>query len=119
MIITLRPCARPRVTVDTHPRDPNGFVVRCHVPGCDTWSYPSDLQFIAILSDAQAKATWHRGEHRILVPTTSIRRDEVTSEWDVHCSPCGGHRRTFATKREAQAWLDQHLAEEHGAVVSR
>lgn len=110
---TIRPCARPKVTVEPHPHGGDGFVVRCHVPGCERWSYPSDLQFVALHGDAQAHATYHRVEHKALVPVTSIRRDP---EWDVSCAPCGGHQRTFGTKREAQAWLDQHLAEEHGVV---
>lgn len=108
------PCARPKVTVQTHLRDPDGHMVVCQVPGCG-WQYPEDLQYIALASDAQAQATVHRWEHKQLVPATKIVRDP---EWDVHCTPCGGHRRTFGTKREAQTWLAAHLADEHGVVTS-
>lgn len=112
--MTVRPCARPKVVIGPHPYQSDGVVVRCQVPGCD-FQYPSDLQFVALASDGSYQATMHRELHRLAMPKTRIVRDV---EWDVHCDPCGGHRRTFATKREAQTWLDEHLANEHGVVTT-
>jgi hypothetical protein len=108
------PCKRPKVTVDVV-YDALGAVaaplshrVICHVPRC-TWTYGP-----AVKSDAGEQATWHRQQHRAGVPKTRIERDLLH---DVYCEPCGGHRRTFGSRREASEWLDEHLATEHGAVV--
>jgi hypothetical protein len=79
----------------------------CHVPGC-SWLYDA-----AVVTDAQEQAIRHRREHRDAVPATSIRHD---TEYDVYCEPCGGHRRTFGTRTDAQAWLNYHLSAEHGLV---
>jgi hypothetical protein len=106
------PCKRPKVTVEPRP-DGREFLVTCHVPGCG-WQCPDDLQFVAGKSYAQEEATRHRRQHRTAVPDVRIEHDV---EWDVYCKPCGGHRRTFGTRTDAQAWLDHHLNAEHGLVV--
>lgn len=105
------PCKRPRVTVDQRV-DHDAFDVNCRVPGCD-FTYPRDKSFVAIKSDAEATAARHRQQHRVAVPRTWIERDP---EYDVFCEPCGGHRRTFGTRTDAQAWLSYHLSTDHGLV---
>lgn len=107
------PCKRPKVTIEPHEKvfstgsTGTYHLASCHVPGCG-WSYDA-----AVVTDAQDQATWHRMRHRASVPATKVVREV---EWEAHCTPCGGHRRTFGTKKEAQAWLDEHLATEHGLV---
>lgn len=110
----MTPCKRPKVTVEPV-LDALGALVRplshhvvCAVPRCG-WTYGP-----AVKSDADEQAKWHRARHRSGVPKTRIERD---LEHDVYCDPCGGHRRTFGTRREAVEWLDEHLATEHGVVV--
>lgn len=106
------PCKRPKVRLVTIDDGLTGtdlvFRAMCWVPTCD-WSYGPALK-----TDAEQQATRHRGEHRDAVPTAWIEHDV---EYDVHCEPCGGHRRTFGTRVDAQAWLDHHLSVEHGLVV--
>lgn len=46
-------------------------------------------------------------------------QSQPTTLHDVYCEPCGGHRRTFGTRADAQAWLDHHLSTEHGLVMCR
>lgn len=111
------PCKRPRVTIEAHAKHfdtgapPATYhLVTCRVPGCG-FAYDA-----AVVTDAAQQATWHRAAHRDAVPVTSIVKDV---EWDVYCEPCGGHRRTFGTRTDAQAWLDHHLTAEHGLVVCR
>lgn len=101
------PCKRPKVTVDTHPSGVAGAdQATCRVPGCD-WTYTS------VKTACEQAAGRHRAEHRDLVPNAYL---EHNTEWDVYCTPCGGHRRTFGTRTDAQAWLDYHLSTEHGLV---
>jgi hypothetical protein len=112
--VTAIPCKRPKVTIDPHPNgQSDAKVATCHVPACG-WTYPRDLQFVALASDAQGEATRHRGEHKRAVPETRIVRDV---EWDAYCQPCGGHRRTLGTRAEAETWLAEHLRVEHGVVT--
>lgn len=100
------PCKRPRVRVnDLLGLDRIAAV--CDVPGCG-WHYDN-----VVKTDVEEQAVRHRAAHRSVVPKTWIERD---LEYDACCGPCGGHRRTFGTRREAQAWLDDHLATEHGLV---
>lgn len=105
------PCKRPKVTIDES--RPGTYRVECHIPGC-RWFYPSSPSFIALQSNAREQATRHRQEHRAAVPKTWIEKDP---EYDVHCQPCGGHRRTFGTRSDAETWLAYHLTAEHGLVV--
>lgn len=108
------PCKRPKVTVDPRPDDRNTtFDVTCHVPGC-RFTYPADKQFCALSADANDQARMHRQAHRAAVPATRIEKDPL---YDVYCDACGGHRRSFDTRREAQVWLDEHLATEHRVVA--
>ena len=108
------PCKRPKVTIDPHPGgQSDAKVATCHVPRCG-WTYPADLQFIALVSDAADQATRHRKAHRDAVPETKVVHDV---EWDVYCDPCGGHRRTFGTRSDADAWLSYHLSTEHRLVT--
>lgn len=113
------PCKRPKVTVEWHPMvgqydpanpdaDRGRHVVICHVRGCNF-----ERQYHTVKAGAQEEAGWHRQAHRAAVPRTSIVRDP---EYGVHCEPCGGHRRTFGTRIDAEAWLDYHLSSEHGLV---
>ena len=111
------PCKRPKVTLTPREQHNGAHDAACHVPGCG-WSYPSDRQFMALKSDATERATRHRGAHRAAVPPAYLTTPtQQGPEYDVYCPPCGGHRRTFATRRDAQAWIDEHLAVEHGVVV--
>ena len=109
-----KPCKRPRVTIEPHPKTfATGataiyHLVTCHVPACG-FTYDA-----AVKTDAEDQAKWHRHHHRGVVPRAWIEKDV---EYDVHCEPCGGHRRTFGTRADAQAWLDFHLSAEHGLVV--
>lgn len=107
------PCKRPKVTVEPRAGAKDAVDVDCQVPGCG-FTYPADKQFIALKSDAADQATRHRQEHRLAVPRTRIEKDV---EYDVFCDPCGGHRRTFGTRTDAQSWLDYHLSSEHGVVT--
>lgn len=98
------PCKRPKVTAE--PADGSGLVDHtCHVPRCG-WTFRS------VMSAEEPK--WHREEHKRAVPRAWIVRDV---EWDVYCEPCGGHRRTFGTRAQAERWLDDHLSTEHGLVT--
>lgn len=106
------PCKRPKVTVDPRSSADCAHDANCRVPGC-SWTYPADKQFMALKSDADWQASRHRAEHRAAVPNAYL---EHAVEWDVYCTPCGGHRRTFGTRTDAQAWLDYHLSTEHGLV---
>lgn len=108
------PCKRPKVELVPAIANPSTFVAVCHVPGCG-WTYPRDPQrSVAQKSDAQQQATWHRQAHRAGVPRTWI---ECDLEYNVYCEPCGGHRRTFATRAHAKHGLNYHLVAEHGLVV--
>lgn len=111
MTTTVIPCKRPRVLVDavgSHGR----WQADCYVPGC-RWAYGN-----VVKSDVEDQATRHRGAHRAAVPTAYLTTpSQQGPEYDVYCPPCGGHRRTFATRRDAQAWIDEHLTREHGVVV--
>lgn len=111
--MTTIPCKRPKVTIDPRAGDRDAVDANCHVPRCG-WTYPSDKQFIALKSDATFQATMHRQQHRNTVPDAYL---EHGAEWDVYCTPCGGHLRTFGTRTDAQAWLDYHLSAEHGLAV--
>lgn len=108
------PCKRPKVTIEAYEKtfatgaSATYHLVTCGVPGCH-FTYDA-----AVVTDAAQQATWHRAAHRNAVPVCSIVKD---GEYDVFCEPCGGHRRTFGTRTDAQAWLDHHLSVEHGLVV--
>lgn len=108
------PCRRPRVSIEPHEKTfatgstGTYHLVTCHVPRCD-FTYDA-----AVVTDAQDQAKWHRQHHKAAVPEAYLEHDV---EWDVYCTPCGGHRRTFGTRTDAQAWLDYHLSAEHGLVV--
>lgn len=108
--MTTAPCKRPRVDVTTEAvaSGPLAHRATCAVPGC-SWGYGPGVK-----TDVEWQAARHRREHRDAVPKTWVERDV---EWDAYCDPCGGHRRAFATRREAQAWLDEHLTTEHGLVT--
>jgi hypothetical protein len=100
-------CKQPKVTVEGHPSGVAGACqAACAVPGCD-WTFNS------VKTACEEAAVRHRREHREAVPRTWIERDP---EYDVHCAPCGGHRRTFGTRGDAEAWLTYHLRAEHGLV---
>jgi hypothetical protein len=101
------PCKRPKVLLE-QPADVDLYTARCSVPGCGWIEGPSVKTYM------EQRATAHRREHRHAVPKTWIERDP---EYDVYCEPCGGHRRTFSTRSDAQAWLDHHLSTEHGLVA--
>ena len=109
--MTLIPCKLPKVAVqadtDLGLTMTGLHRVVCLVPRC-AFSYGPALK-----SDAQEQATRHRAAHRAAVPRTWIERDP---EYDVYCQACGGHRRTFGTRTDAQAWLDDHLTRDHGLV---
>lgn len=107
--MTVVPCKRPKVAIDVSVTGPGGLLyhVRCQVTGCEYAYGP------ALKSDAEQQATWHRHSHRAAVPKAWVERDV---EWDVHCEPCGGHRRTFGTRSDAETWLAYHLSTEHGVV---
>lgn len=104
------PCKRPKVevTAEAVASGPLAHRATCHVPGC-SWGYGP-----AVKTDAEQQAGWHRSTHRSAVPRTWIERDPL---YDVYCEPCGGHRRSFGTRTDAQAWLNYHLSAEHGLVV--
>lgn len=117
MPTTVPPCKRPKVTIAPvvqYSPSTEGIVewtaqvVTCAVPRCG-FTYKA-----AVITDANQQATWHRQEHRAAVPKTWIERDP---EYDVHCEPCGGHRRTFGTRVDAEAWLAHHLHADHGLVT--
>lgn len=108
MTQTVIPCKRPKVRVNEL-LGLDRIAAVCDVPACG-WRYDN-----VVKSDVQEQATRHRGEHRSAVPTSSIVGPDP--EYDVHCEPCGGHRRTFGTRVDAQAWLDYHLSTEHGLVT--
>lgn len=102
--MTAIPCKRPKVTAD--PIAGSDLVDHtCHVPRCG-WTFRS-------VKSAQEPG-WHRADHRRAVPATRVVHDV---EWDVYCEPCGGHRRTFGTRTDAEAWLNYHLDVEHGLVT--
>ena len=102
------PCKRPRVRINVlHGLDK--LAVVCDVPGCG-FHEPDHV----VKASAEESARWHRAAHRSAVPKAWIERDV---EYDVHCQPCGGHRRTFGTRADAQQWLDHHLSVEHGLAV--
>lgn len=104
------PCKRPKVTVTSEAvaSGPLAHRATCEVPGC-AWGYGPGVK-----TDVEQQASWHRMNHKATVPATKVVHH---TEWDAHCSPCGGHRRTFATKRQAALWLDEHLVTEHGLVT--
>lgn len=106
------PCKRPKVEVVSHAVDPTARSVFCRVPGCG-WTYGIP-PYQALKSDAEEQAKHHRQHHRAAVPNAYLEHDV---EWDVYCTPCSGHRRTFGTRTDAQAWLDYHLSAEHGLVT--
>lgn len=102
---TYIPCRVPKIT--SEPIEPGGLWLHaCQVPGCG-WTFRS-------VKTCQ-EVGWHKRDHRDAVPPTRIDLDGGLQ--DVYCWPCGGHRRSFPTKREAKEWLDRHLVEEHGLVV--
>ena len=106
MTTTRIPCKRPRVRVnELLGRDRVAAV--CDVPGCG-WHYDN-----VAITDVREQAVRHRRAHRDAVPKTWIERD---AEYDVYCAPCGGHRRTFATRAHAKHWLRHHLTAKHGLV---
>lgn len=97
------PCKVPKVTSTD---DGTGlFLHACQVPGCG-WTFRS----VKSVQDVG----WHKRQHRDAVPSTAIDKDPL---YDVYCTPCGGHRRSFDRRVDAQAWLDQHLVDEHGLVT--
>lgn len=106
------PCKRPKVLVEERVDAPGGHVAACAVPGCG-WTYGAIGH--AVKTDAQRQAALHRLEHRVAVPHTGVVGP--VPEWEVWCDPCGGHRRTFGTRREAAAWLEDHLRSEHQVVT--
>ena len=111
---TVIPCKRPKVTVEPNQLDHGSSVAACHVPHCG-WTYPTNPAVShAVKSDATEHATRHRALHRDAVPATRIAHEV---EWEVYCDPCGGHRRTFGTRTDAEAWLAYHLSTEHGLVT--
>lgn len=114
------PCKRPRVTVTERadlPQAAGTYLVTCYVPACG-FTYPSSPAFHAVKSDAEDQARYHRQQHREAVPKTWVEGPEPSSpEYDAFCEPCGGHRRTFATKAHATAWLTHHLEHEHRVAV--
>lgn len=113
MSAAIIPCKRPKVAVEPNQLDHGTSVATCHVPGC-RWTYPANPETSrAVKSDATEQAARHRTAHREAVPVAFVQRDV---EWDVHCMPCGGHRRTFGTRVDADAWLAYHLSTEHGLV---
>lgn len=103
----IRPCKRPPVVV-VHDQHNDHHGAHCQLFGCE-WRYGPGLK-----TDVEENAARHRRAHRDAVPKTRIVHGV---EWDVHCEPCGGHRRTFGTRVDAQAWLDHHLSTEHGLVT--
>lgn len=108
------PCKRPQVELVPAVTNPGTVVAVCHVPRCG-WTYPEDpQQYVAVKSDATEQAVRHRRAHRDAVPATRVVHD---IEWDVYCDPCGGHRRTFGTRTDAEAWLAYHLSTVHGLVT--
>lgn len=110
MTQTVIPCKRPKVTIATEAvaSGPLAHRATCQVPGC-SWAYGP-----AVKTDAEQQATWHRVAHRGAVPSARVVKDV---EYDVYCEPCGGHRRTFGTRVDADAWLNYHLSTEHGLVT--
>lgn len=103
------PCKRPRVDIEPCAGGSVDLVgTRCLVPGC-SWYYGP-----AVKTDATEQAVRHRRTHRDAVPDAHIDHDV---EWDVYCDPCGGHRRTFGTRTDAEAWLAYHLSTVHGLVT--
>jgi hypothetical protein len=109
--MTIRPCRRPKVDVFETSED--RYAARCEVPACG-WHYPVAPGTVALKTDVAEQARHHRADHSSAYPRCWIERDV---EWEVHCAPCGGHRRTFGTRRQAQTWLDAHLQLEHQVVV--
>jgi hypothetical protein len=109
---TLTPCKRPKVTIELTNPDVGSVAAICHVPRC-RWRYPENTTSHGVKVDVTEHAGRHRRAHRSAVPETRIVHDV---EWDVHCEPCGGHRRTFGTRADAEAWLSYHLSTDHGLV---
>lgn len=104
--MTIRPCPNPKVRINEL-LGLDRVAAVCDVPACG-WHYDN-----VVITDVREQAVRHRQQHRTAVPATRIEHDTL---WDVYCQPCGGHRRTLATKREAQTWLDEHLTSEHQVV---
>lgn len=106
------PCKRPRVTVDTR-LERDAFDVNCRVPGC-TFTYPSDKQYVALKSDADATAARHRQEHRAAVPR--IETEVIDGREAERCQRCGWVT-TSHTKTDRRGQVEYHLAAHHGLVT--
>lgn len=102
---TTIPCKRPKVTPELI-ENISGLVKHaCLVPRCG-WT------FVSVKTAQEVK--WHKDSHKRAVPASRVVHDV---EWAVYCEPCGGHRRTFGTRADADAWLAYHLSTEHGLVT--
>jgi hypothetical protein len=117
----LIPCKRPKVTVDprTEPATAVGTVIAsCRVPGC-RWTYPSDLTFYALRSDATDQATMHRARHRDAVPTTTITKPDPDRPYLVECAACDTALQgsTTTTRSDAETVRSYHLTKVHGLAV--
>lgn len=118
------PCKRPKVVLEPRTTSPGEarYDAYCRVPGC-SWTYPADKQFMALKSDAEARATMHRREHRDAVPKTDVGLKPAGPNYEhrgyyaacLTCmldSPAGK-----STRADVDAWLDYHLSTEHGLVT--